>query len=829
MNCRKNRTIFIIFLIFTIIKTPILSFAANSVPSPVLSASDSVVRIVSEYKREYATGSGFVISSDGGRVLIATNYHVVEDNPISIAVYVDENDTITAHIICFSKQQDLCILELDHFIKLQPIPLEKDNVSRGQEIYAIGFPASADYLSDTFAQKSEEATITNGIISAIRELSIQNYGTPVSILQINADINSGNSGGPLLNKTGNVVGINTYGVNDAQGINGAVNVSELINLLKDNNLPIHYAKNGGLSKAFIWLSLGILAVVLIIGVVLLLKKKEWIGKKKSKGLSLSAFLAQYPNGMMVRNAISLLLPVAFQIQDYHNNGSLHLQVNPDNILFVNGKAMLVTPSGSIQGRYSNGFTAPEVFKGVPVNTSADVYSFASVLYYAITGIVPENANTRADNTLVFPINLFDETIKEILQTAMSLNPEERFSSMKDLIDTIQPYSKENNSAQMIEKRKISSKRLFSTNKKNTIGIILGCILGVFAIIYGITFGIASIKASKKDYSTAQKFLIIPAVTKIHSSRLEGYIEAGAAREERHFKEAADKYLELGEYKDSKQLYYESLTDYVMQLTNQNEYATAKSVCDQLDNEEYTNARLLQLDVMFREGSYELYEQKHFKRAETIFLDLEKEKYSKAHEMLNETYYLWAVDYTDKEDYIAAYKKFQQCKGYEDTNELLNLMEELLYSIGIENYQSEKYSDAGKYFECIPGYERANDYTTLVQCHKKFYNTKEDISKLTKLIGFEDAGTLIFKDNNAFYYMEGGTFKTTGFTMKFFERNDDWYAQWVFPSGNTSGTWEFKDGVFYIKDTAIMYLNAISKDSIEVYLINNGKYYTLTRQ
>lgn len=70
------------------------------------------------------------------------------------------------------------------------------------------------------------------------------YGPNIRVLQINADINPGNSGGPLLNRYGQVLGTNTYGVLDAQGIMGAISVSELIAFIEDNNLfTIKYPKN----------------------------------------------------------------------------------------------------------------------------------------------------------------------------------------------------------------------------------------------------------------------------------------------------------------------------------------------------------------------------------------------------------------------------------------------------------------------------------------------------------------------------------------------------------------------------------------------------------
>jgi hypothetical protein len=103
-------------------------------------------------------------------------------------------------------------------------------------VYALGFPAAADVLSGSEAHSGDAITITDGLISAIRTTQMIDFGPEVKLLQISAAINSGNSGGPLLNGSGEVIGINTLGITNAEGIYGAIDVSELLPLLEQNGI-----------------------------------------------------------------------------------------------------------------------------------------------------------------------------------------------------------------------------------------------------------------------------------------------------------------------------------------------------------------------------------------------------------------------------------------------------------------------------------------------------------------------------------------------------------------------------------------------------------------
>ena len=141
---------------------------ADSVPKPVLNASESVVRIAAEYPDGTSSGSGFVIFTNQETTLVATNWHVVKNDPNEITIGAGENETATAQIFSSNQQKDLCILKLSQPLAEKPLVLS-GNVQQGDAVYAAGFPAAADVLSDDAASN---VTITDGIVSAMHQTAV---------------------------------------------------------------------------------------------------------------------------------------------------------------------------------------------------------------------------------------------------------------------------------------------------------------------------------------------------------------------------------------------------------------------------------------------------------------------------------------------------------------------------------------------------------------------------------------------------------------------------------------------------------------------------------
>ena len=180
MNGLKKVTA--ILLCVVLLGTAVISVrAANAVPKEVLRAAASAVRIIAEYEDDYACGSGFLVQNDAQGIYVLTNYHVVEDEPQAVYVLIGDEE-IQVEVHAFSRQKDLCILSLPYAPAVEPVRFSAKDAVQGDAVYAVGFPAAADDLSDTLAHTSEDATITDGIVSALRTATTSEYGAAVKLL-----------------------------------------------------------------------------------------------------------------------------------------------------------------------------------------------------------------------------------------------------------------------------------------------------------------------------------------------------------------------------------------------------------------------------------------------------------------------------------------------------------------------------------------------------------------------------------------------------------------------------------------------------------------------
>jgi len=149
-------------------------------------------------------GSAFVIKHDKNSTYLITNSHVVEKNAKVNLKWTDGSEDI-AEVVYNGRNtnifNDLALLKLP-LKKGNPLKLELNKISVGRDVVAIGSPKGLGF------------TITRGIISAIR-----NDG---KLIQTDAAINQGNSGGPLLDKSGCVIGINSFIFKESEGLNFAI-------------------------------------------------------------------------------------------------------------------------------------------------------------------------------------------------------------------------------------------------------------------------------------------------------------------------------------------------------------------------------------------------------------------------------------------------------------------------------------------------------------------------------------------------------------------------------------------------------------------------------
>ncbi len=167
-------------------------------------------------------GSGFILDKAGH---ILTNFHVVEGANRGIEVMLSNKRRYPARVVGTDKVHDLALLQIDAST-LQPVTLaDSSQLNVGQKVYAIGNPFGLS------------GTMTRGIISSIRSIRNQD-GAPIEdAIQTDAAINPGNSGGPLLNSSGEVIGINTMiasnGADQSSGIGFAIPINTAKAVLGD--------------------------------------------------------------------------------------------------------------------------------------------------------------------------------------------------------------------------------------------------------------------------------------------------------------------------------------------------------------------------------------------------------------------------------------------------------------------------------------------------------------------------------------------------------------------------------------------------------------------
>lgn len=233
---------------------------ALSIPEIAAKCTPSSVGIVSEseyttgnYFFGYSTGiaqasgSGFIYSSEG---YIITNHHVIEDAK-KITVYMHDGSEYEAEVVGSDSLSDIAVIKVEPKDGETFIPMETGNSNElvvGEPVVAIGCPAGIEFIN----------TVTDGIVSSINrnvELT-DDSGTvqkTMALIQTNATINHGNSGGPLINSRGQVIGINTLklasdyeGIGFAIPMNGAISiVNQLIeygNVVERTNDDFVYGK-----------------------------------------------------------------------------------------------------------------------------------------------------------------------------------------------------------------------------------------------------------------------------------------------------------------------------------------------------------------------------------------------------------------------------------------------------------------------------------------------------------------------------------------------------------------------------------------------------------
>lgn len=223
-------------LIFAPASTVAFASEANEA---ILEARKGVLQVAAVVKVDnkevtYAhVGTGFLVGGNDGAQTVITNYHVahaIEDADaratfgldekakvsIELNIIVKRDVRISASIVNESMEADFSVLKLEQPIyDRAPLALADSNtVTTTQEVYALGFPGIIQDIQNDGIYTSDDVTVTSGIVSKTSDVQLVN--SPIGCITHSAQITYGNSGGPLVDKYGNVIGINTF-ISNEQG------------------------------------------------------------------------------------------------------------------------------------------------------------------------------------------------------------------------------------------------------------------------------------------------------------------------------------------------------------------------------------------------------------------------------------------------------------------------------------------------------------------------------------------------------------------------------------------------------------------------------------
>jgi len=200
----------------------------NASPDTISKVKNSVVVVSAETANGTSTGSGFIVgvSEDKSYDYVATNYHVVADSSEIYVRLYETGDYVMASLVGYSFEDDIAVLQIASS-GISPLTLANYETCRaGDVVYAIGTPEGENFAW----------TVTHGIISTVDRILWMyddqgNLEKTMRVLQTDTPVNPGNSGGPLINARGEVVGIISMKLGESEGMGFALPIDGALEII----------------------------------------------------------------------------------------------------------------------------------------------------------------------------------------------------------------------------------------------------------------------------------------------------------------------------------------------------------------------------------------------------------------------------------------------------------------------------------------------------------------------------------------------------------------------------------------------------------------------
>lgn len=247
----------------------LLVYPREKFPKTFVEAKNSVVCVGAGN----GWGSGFAIGKSGEPVsYIVTNYHVVfEDGEkadnVNVYFSAAANRYVSAQIYRYDADKDIAVLRLpEPTTEVEPLKIRKSTETDiNKTYYALGFPGRATVGNDYLKFDETDIVTTSGIISK------QTMVNERDVYMLDLEISSGNSGGPLVNEVGEVVGINTFSITDTSDDTAyyAVCIDELLRIIDVDEVPYTTTKDVNVAGIIVividlLISIALIAMILII-------------------------------------------------------------------------------------------------------------------------------------------------------------------------------------------------------------------------------------------------------------------------------------------------------------------------------------------------------------------------------------------------------------------------------------------------------------------------------------------------------------------------------------------------------------------------------------